>query len=97
MINQGDVIKVMEHPYSDQTYFVGEVIATHADSLVCLALSRVRAGRPVPLDSAHDKFATARPDHDSMHDRYRARLGRPPRIQRLKQAVSEPVWRPGVA
>jgi len=97
MINPGDVIKVMEHPYSDQTYFVGEVIEVRGNQLICLAISRVRGGLPIPIDAARERFSTTQVSSESMHDRYRERLGRRPRVQRLRTHITEPVWRPGVA
>lgn len=97
MLNLGDIVRVMEHPYSDASYYVGEVIQITDDNIHCLTLSRVRGGRPVPLNAHNQRFQTALPSADREHDRYRARLGRAPRIRCLVRSTLEPIWQPNVA
>lgn len=97
MLNLGDIVRVMEHPYSDATYYLGEVTHITDDAIHCLTLARVRGGRPVPIDPAREAFKTAPPTSDQAHDEYRARLGRSPRIRRMAQASNQPVWQPSPA
>jgi hypothetical protein len=97
MIKPGDIVKVMEHPYSDQTYFVGEVTDVNERELECLTLRRVKGARSIPLDKRCAAFRTPHSNDHDPHDYHRARMRRTPRIQVIKHAdFGLQVWRPKV-
>ncbi len=94
MLNTGDIVRVYEHPYSDHSYLVGEVTRTTSQWVYCESLTRVRGGQPIPLQSHIERFKTPVVGLEASHDKYRARLGRPPRLVRLAATSNRPVWQP---
>lgn len=95
MLKPGDIIQVFEHPYSDHSYFVGEVYRQQKGWIYCQSLKRVRGGRPLPLTPHTDSFKTPEPDQDPRHDHYRTRMNKKPRIARLQQFSDRSIWQPG--
>ena len=90
----GSIVKAMEYPHTDDSFFVGEVMRLSESRLHCRTLQRVRHGNPVPLSILNEEFSCALPGYDPKHDRRRSSEGRDERVQILIEPMNLQVWSP---